>query len=177
MSKFVKELLQGQYEKVLESESVESFLVLRTKGISGNENNELRGQLKDKGIRMMVTRNALFRKALQAKGMEAAGELFDGPCTIAFGGDSIVDVAKEITDWAKKLKPIEVKGAFVEGQSLDEKGAVELSKMPNRQELQGQIVGLAMSPARQVAGCICSPAGIVAGCIKAIADKADKEAA
>lgn len=173
MSKFVKELLQSEFEQMIESEGIESFMVLQTKGISGNENNELRGKLKEKGMRMLVTRNSLFRKALANKGIENAGGLFEGQCTIAFGGDSIVDVAKEMVGWAKKLKPVEIKGAFVEGEVLDGDSARGLSKMATRQELQGEAVMLAASPGRRVAGCIAGPAGIIAGCIKAIADKAE----
>jgi large subunit ribosomal protein L10 len=80
-------------------------------------------------------------------------------------------------DWGKKLKTFEVKGAFLEGSVLDAAGAIELSKMLNRAELQGQIVMLALSPGARVAACAVSPGGIIAGCIKALAEEKEKEAA
>jgi large subunit ribosomal protein L10 len=177
MSKFVKELLQGQLEKRITDEAIHDFLVVNSKGIGGVDNNILRGELKEKGIHMLVVRNALFRRALRTQGMDAATKLFEGPCTIAYGGDSIVDVAKEIADWAKKLPAMEIKGAFVDGAVYDETKATELSKMPTRVELQGRIVSCVRSPGGRVAGALTGPAGVIAGCLKSIIEEAEKQAA
>jgi len=176
MSKFVKELLQQDFEQRIVSDRIDSLLVVSTKGLSGKENNHLRGELKAKGIKLLVVRNSLFRKALASRGMEAARVLFEGPCTLAYGGDSIVDVAKEMGDWVKKIKNLEVRGAYVDGSALDGKGAEALAQMPTRAELLGQVVMRILSPGARVAGAIAGPGGVIAGCIKTLAD-ADKEAA
>ncbi|MBN1795610.1 MAG: 50S ribosomal protein L10 [Sedimentisphaerales bacterium] len=177
MSKFVKGLIQHELEKKITQGNARDFIILSLMGISGTENNELRSRLKSKGIKLSVVRNSLFKKALKNNGMDEAVKLFEGPCAIAYGGDSIVDIAKEIVDCSKKIKVLQIKNAFLEGAALDEKDAVELSKMPNRAELLGQVLVLVMSPARKIAGCVMGPGGIIAGCIKALADKKEKEAA
>ena len=177
MSKFVKELMVEDLQKRFGG--LAEFLVVTTMGIGGNDNNEMRGALLEKGIRVSIVKNSIMRKALAALEKAEASELFTvGPCAIAYGGDSVVDVAKEIEIWAKKLGAIEVKGAYIDGEVLDADLAKELSKMLSRAELQGQVVMLAFSPGRKVAGAITAPAGYIAGCIKTIIEKAEeKEAA
>lgn len=174
MSKFVKELMAEDLQKRFDS--LTEFLVVTTTGIGGNDNNEMRGTLLEKGIKVTIVKNSVMRKALAALEKAEASELFAvGPCAIAYGGDSVVDVAKEIEVWSKKLGTLEVKGAYIDGEVLDAGSAKELSKMLSRAELQGQIVMLAVSPGRRIAGAIAGPAGYIAGCIKTIIENAEEK--
>lgn len=172
MSKFIKGLLQRQFENKFGDTS--EFVVISTVGIGGNDNNEMRGSLKEKGMNVTIVTNSLMRLALKSLEMGTAADLFKtGQCAVIYGGDSVVDVAKEVVDWSKKLKAIELKGAYVDGDVVDGSGVVDLSKMPSRAELQGQIVQLAQTPAANVAGAIVGPASYIAGCIKKIEENAE----
>ena len=175
MSYLVKNLVQSEYEKVFSD--ISEFVVVDLTGVSGVDNNILRGELKKKGIRMTVVKNSLMCMALQKMGMDAACGVFAaGPCTVAYGGDSVVDIAKEVVDWAKKIKAITPKGAYVDGILMSDDGVKELSKMPTRVELQAQVVQIALTPGANIAGALVGPGGVIAGCVKSVIEKLEEAA-
>jgi large subunit ribosomal protein L10 len=177
MSLFIKNQIQNDYEKKFDG--VTEFVVIDTTGISGLDNNLFRGEMKKKNMHLSVVKNSLMRLALKKKGMENAGQVFQsGPCVVVYGGDSVIDVAKEVLVWGKKFKAIKPKGAYVDGCVMKGDNAVAaLSKMPTRAELQGQIVQIALTPGSTLASAILSPGSAIAGCLKTMIENKEKEAA
>jgi large subunit ribosomal protein L10 len=177
MSYFVKGLVQSEYAKKFEG--MTGFVVISTMGISGVDNNIFRGELKKKGLRAVVVRNNLMRRAMDEMGLKGADDLFEsGQCTVVFGGESAGIAAKEVVEWAKKLKVIELKGGYIDGTAVKgEAGVKSLASMPTRAELQSKIAQIALTPGSNVAGAILGAGSAIAGCVKSIIEKLEKEAA
>lgn len=173
MSKTIKEFMMRDYQSLLEG--VDDALVLSLRGVPANDNNRLRLGLAKKNIRVTVVRNNLARNAMKDTGLAGVGELLEGPSAIAYGAESVVDVARELVKWAKEIQNLELKGAILDGELFRGAAGVDaLSKYPTREEAVGKVVTLVLSPARKLAGQIKGPGSRLASIVKAIEEKLEK---
>jgi len=170
MSKAIKSLMMSEIRR--EIGDVRDLLVLNTAKLDGVTDNKLRLALQKKGIHLLQVKNSLARRALSENGI-SLDHVLDGPSTLVWGGEDIVSLSKEIAQWAKQIKELEVKGGTADGQAIDAKGFESLSKSPGHQELLSQIAGLILSPGARLAAALLGPGGKVAGQVKTLADKKD----
>ena len=170
MSKPVKSLMMRDYRDRLGE--IEDALVLSLRGIDANTNNEIRTGLQKKDIRVTVIRNALFTKAFEDSNLGKLGPVLTGSNAIAYGAESVVEVAREIVELAEKHELIELKGAVLDGLLFEgEEGVKALSKYPTRDEAIAQDVTLILGPGRKLLGAIKGPGSNLAGIVKAIETK------
>jgi large subunit ribosomal protein L10 len=149
MSKPVKDMIVADYRKRFED--VHGALVVEIRGLPANDNNAMRLGLQKKNIHVTVVKNTLAKKALSGTSLEAIGPALVGPSALAYGADSVVDVAREIITWAKKTKQLALKGAVLDGEYFDgEAGVKRLSEFPTKDEAQAKVVQLILSPAKRI---------------------------
>jgi len=176
MSKRIKTLITNELQSKFKG--ADSIVIVDYTGIDSKTTGGIRADLRKKKVKMTVVRNALAAKALESAGLKGAGTLLKGTNAVVYGGDSIVDIVKELVEQAKKVEKLKIKGSIVDGQLLDGSATSALSKLPNKKELQSMIVGQILGPGRKIAGQLKGPAAKIAGQIKAVEEKAkDKEAA
>lgn len=164
MSRFIKDHIITELEDQLRD--LGEVLVVDVSKLTGNDANRLRVELGQQNIETMGVKNSLARLACSRVGLEALNPILEGPSTLVWGGEDVVALSKQITAWAKEISALEIKGAAVEGQTLDAEGVERLSKSPGRPELLSKIAGLILSPAGNLAGALLGPGGTVAGQIK-----------
>ena len=172
MSKRIKSLITAELQTKFKG--ADAVVVVDYIGIDSKTTGGIRADLRKKKVKMTVVRNAMAAKALESAGLKGAGTLLTGTNAVVYGGESIVDVVKELVEQAKKIEKLKIKGSVVEGQILDSKATTALAKLPNKKELQGMIVGQILGPGRKIAGQIKGPASKIAGQIKAVEEKAKK---
>lgn len=173
MSKPVKEMILRDYKSRLEG--CEDAMLISIRGVGAIDTGKLRRDLGAKSIKVTVIRNTLGRKAFEGTSLEPLSKLLEGPSAIAYGGQSVVEVAREIVKIIETIPAIELKGAVLDGQLFEGKaGVTELSKFPTRDEAIGKVVTLIVSPGRKLLAQIQGPGSTIAGIIKAIEEKLEK---
>jgi large subunit ribosomal protein L10 len=175
MSKVIKQMQMDALRKTLEG--VRDVVVLRITGLDCHADNALRSTLRKKNIRLHVVKNSLTRRIFDEMGMSVPAEspFWQGPTTLAWGGDSLAELSKAIDTELKAPKTAALykdkvvpKGALADGQMVTFKQATE---MPTKAEAIGRIVMLALSPAGRLVSQLRGPVSRVAGQVKAISEK------
>jgi large subunit ribosomal protein L10 len=173
MSKPVKELIMADYQRRFAD--LGEALLVDIRGIDANQNNALRLDLARKSIRVTVIKNSLARKAFAGTGLEALGPALEGPSALAYGAESVVDVARALVDWAKKVEQLQLKAAVLDGELFEgEAGVQRLSKYPTRPEAQARAVQLLLVPGGNLVRAVTSPGANVAGIIKELTERLEK---
>ncbi len=173
MSKPVKEMILADYQQRFTG--IDGALVIDVRGIDANENNALRLGLQQKNIRVTVVRNTLARKAFAGTNLEAIEPALAGPAALAYGADSVVDVAREIISWAKKVANLQFKGAVLDGEYFEgEAGVKRLSEFPTKEEAQAKVVQLVLSPAGNLVRAATSPGSNILGIVKELQERLEK---
>ncbi len=171
MSKPVKELIRKNIEAKFVG--VTSLAVVGFAGLDAVSTNRIRGRLLEKDIRLSVVKNSIARQAFKAVGLDVACDLLDGPCAIAYGGDNVVTIVRELLDIAKESPSLTVKAALLEGEPFTQDRIDELSKFPTREEAISRLVSCALSPGSKLAGCLIGPSGKLASILKTIEERGE----
>ena len=107
--------------------------------------------------------------------VESLKPVLTGSNVVAYGAESVVEVAREIVELAKQHEEMQLKGAILDGILFEgEEGVRALSKYPTRDEAIAQDVTLILGPGRKLVGAVKGPGGRLAGIIKAIEEKLEK---
>lgn len=168
MSKVVKGMLTDAIRQQLGE--ARDLLVVDVSRIDAITTNEWRLAMQEREISVLTVRNTLARRALHEVGVTALDPFLAGPSTLVWGSEDIVALSREMTKWAKDISALEIKGAAVEGTSLDAAGVEALSKSPSREELISQLAGMLLSPGSQLAGALLSPGAQLASQISKISE-------
>ena len=116
------------------------------RGISVPQAAELRAKLRDADTRFRVVKNTLTERAADQAGAEALKALLEGPTALAFVRGDAAAAAKAIADYARATDLLPFKGGLMDGAALDPEQIRAISRLPSRDVLYGQLVGIVASP-------------------------------
>ena len=140
-------------------------------GLTVAEADDFRNKLRAAEVGYKVVKNTLLTRALADKDYADVADVLKGtPTGVVFGYEDPVVAAKTTFDFIEECKHIQVKGGVLDGKSISVKEAEALSKMPSREEMITGVVGLALSPARNLLAQVKSPAGRIVGAVEKLVD-------
>ena len=138
-----KEIVAGLVETL---KSAQAGVLVDYRGLTVEEDTNLRRKLREAGVEYKVVKNTLTRFAAQEVGLEGLDEQLNGPTSLAVSATDPVAPAKVIADFAKENECLKIKAGFLDGNviSLDE--VKTLANTPSRETLIANIMGSLNAP-------------------------------
>jgi large subunit ribosomal protein L10 len=132
-------------EQIQESEAV---FAVDYRGISVPQAAELRAKLRDADATFRIVKNTLTERAADEAKAEALKALLEGPTALTFVRGDVAAAAKAIADYQRSTggQLLPFKGGMMNGDALDANQIIAISKLPSREVLYGQLVGVVASP-------------------------------
>jgi large subunit ribosomal protein L10 len=130
-------------EQIQESDAV---FAVDFRGISVPQAADVRTRLREADASFRVVKNTLTERAADQAGAEALKPLLEGPTALTFVRGDAALAAKAIATFNRETQLLAFKGGIMEGDTLDAEQIVAISRLPAREVLYGQLVGVVASP-------------------------------
>jgi len=130
------------------------------RGITVAQVAELRTKLREADATFKVVKNSLTERAADQAGAETLKEYLSGPTALTFVRGDVALAAKAVADYARATQLLPFKGGLMDGSTLDVDQIRALSRLPSREVLYGQLVGVVASP---VSGLVRTLGALVGG--------------
>ena len=152
MSVAAKQAKQVVIDEIKEKfENASSVVAVDYLGITVEEADALRANLRKEGVGFTVYKNTLIKRAIAGTDYEAFGDVLKGSTALAFSGEDITAGARVLSKAIKDFKKMAFKGGVVEGQVYDKAMVEEFATIPSREELIARFMGSIQSPMTKLA--------------------------
>src|SRR5918998_6833508 len=139
---------QAIEEVATQIQESEAVFAVDYRGISVPQAAELRTRLTEAGARFRVVKNTLTERAADQAGADALKDFLEGPTAFTFvveDGD-VALAAKALATFRRETNLLAFKGGVMDGDALSAEQLEALSRLPARDVLHGQLVGMIASP-------------------------------
>ena len=116
------------------------------RGITVEQDTELRKQLREAGVIYKVYKNSMINFAVKGTEFEELSKHLEGPTAIAISKEDATAPARILFNFAKNAPKLELKAGVVDGAYYDEKGIQVIATIPSREELLSKLLGSIQSP-------------------------------
>ena len=127
-------------------EGAQAIFAVDYRGISVPQAAELRDKLREADASFRVVKNSLTERAADQAQTQTLKALLQGPTALAFVRGDAAAAAKAIADYARATDLLPFKGGLLDGDTLNGDEIRAIARLPARQVLYGQLVGMVASP-------------------------------
>ncbi len=130
-----------------------TLFLVTYKGLAVADFDELRSNLAEQDSECHVVPNRLFLRAAAECGLDAlANYELSGDSALVTGGKDAVAVAKAVRKFGDDHDAFKIKVGCMDGDMLAPEEVDALAKLPGREILLAQLLGVLQGPSRQLAG-------------------------
>jgi len=117
------------------------------KGLSVNEVEKLRKELRKNQVDYLVAKKTLTNIALEKAGIkDVDAKKMEGQLALAFSQEDEVTPAKLLYIFSQEHEALKLLGGFLEGKFQDNAQVTALAQLPSKQELLAKAVGSLQAP-------------------------------
>jgi large subunit ribosomal protein L10 len=127
-------------------ENAEAAVVIDYMGITVEEANSMRKQLREADVDYTVYKNTLVKRAIEGTKFEGLADALAGPSALAISQTDATAPARVLNKVMKEFKKMEFKAGVIEGELLDAAGVQAVADIPSRDELIAKFMGSIQSP-------------------------------
>ena len=142
------------------------------RGISVPQAADLRTRLRDVDATFRVVKNSLTERAVDEVGADTLKALLEGPTALTFVRGDAALAAKALQTFRRETDKLEFKGGLLGAEALDSEQILALARLPAREVLYGQLVGVVASP---ITGLVRTLNALIAGLALQLGQIAEKK--
>ena len=139
----------------------DSVLVTHYQGLSVNQLDELRSEMRKHGIIFKITKNRITKLALKDTKCKNIVDLFSGPTAVALSKDAISS-AKILAKFSKTNQNLKILGGLMGEEVLKREDVLKIATLPTLAEARGNIVGILTAPAKKIMSILLAPGSKIA---------------
>ena len=142
-------------------EASDSVLVTHYQGLSVNQLDVLRAEMRKHGIMFKITKNRITKLALKDTKCKDIADMFSGPTAVALSQDAISS-AKILTKFSKDNQSLKILGGLMGEEVLKLEDVLKIATLPTLNEARAKIASILQSPAQKLLSILLAPGSKIA---------------
>ena len=142
-------------------ETNDSVLVTHYQGLTVTQLDELRSEMRKKGIMFKITKNRITKLALKDTKCKGIADLFSGPTAVALSQDAISS-AKVLAKFSKDNQNLKILGGLMGDEILKQEDVLKIATLPTLEEARAKIASILQSPAQKLVSILLAPGSKIA---------------